>query len=659
MKTLKQQIIDIGTFADRYVLQKPLGKGGYGLVFKARDMRWPGGRDVAIKVLMPDLNGGYDEVVRERFNQEVEICIVLSNQNTIKVLDYIEHNSGNVQLLGIVMEYIDGVTLSQLIDTDNRICEFDAATILRQMLVSLKEAHDHNPQIIHRDIKPSNVMVCNDDALQIKVLDYGIAKFLGEEVDNGLTRVAGDAPPMTVANMAPEQIEDQINIQTNTSDEIITRREGPHLDLWCLGILMYRCVTGNHPVPPEVRRKGEDMTLRVAQYVINNRFRLGPFIEEPPGYEPVPYFLADIIHRLLEPNIDPQKGPTRYLSCDEVLADLDALEAREDYQAYVKNGDYLLVPLSGEDLLETGPVGDMGVTMPMDGDLLGAAIAIEDQPTGVLDPKTSVFEAIRTDRATPDEETGHYAPSKLKEDIEQSRPTLDWTAGAVQAELKRRQVNATSEVSLENILNVYGSEDEIGTAPMRIRDIRRLVAQQQEDEKQPDVVPSPELSTDTIEEVLEAPKPSRWPVIVGVLVCVLVFAGVGIKMFASQDVTPTVKVEPVAKKEVKKDEKSEIKPDPSVFNHKAENQAQLLASKLGLTARAVVLNVKENASSKRKKTRKKPKKIIAKATQPKEAPITKVDTTPKPKKEVKPQVETKPKQPKPKPKTKFVIDDVE
>src|SRR4051812_41888904 len=146
---------------DRYEGIDRLGRGGMGIVYRARDPRL--GRTVAVKVLATD-----DEQFRQRFLQEARLAATLHHRNIVTVFDYGEQETGPF----IVMEYIEGATIADYLQRGTPLSLERKLELLHDLALALDYAHNHG--IVHRDIKPANLMIERDGLL--KVLDFGVAR---------------------------------------------------------------------------------------------------------------------------------------------------------------------------------------------------------------------------------------------------------------------------------------------------------------------------------------------------------------------------------------------------------------------------------------------------------------------------------------------------
>jgi serine/threonine protein kinase len=171
----------------RYEVLSRLGRGGMGVVYRGRDPRI-GGRFVAIKLLHVSEDGPVD-----RFLQEAATAGVLDHPNIVKVYDFGEHLGDPF----IVMEFVEGVTLAELIRTRSPLSLARKLEVIRDVAIGLDYAH--NMGVVHRDVKPANLMIRSGGS--VKILDFGIARV----ANTGMTQ-AGDQLG-TPNYMSPEQID--------------------------------------------------------------------------------------------------------------------------------------------------------------------------------------------------------------------------------------------------------------------------------------------------------------------------------------------------------------------------------------------------------------------------------------------------------------------
>ncbi|MFJ8211620.1 protein kinase [Streptomyces sp. NPDC096033] len=210
----------------RYELEEKLGGGGMGEVWSALDTRML--RPVAAK-LVHAVPGMDTAQVEHRFMHEVRSAAALPHRHTVTVHDCGEASLAGRRYLYLVMERIDGETLAKLFRGPVPVPWYDIANWGGQIATALSAAHGRG--IVHRDVKPQNVMLTS--AGVIKVLDFGLAKFLGETLRVADLTVSGTAMG-TFAYMSPEQCR---------GDSRIDHRA----DLYSLGCLLYEGLTGRPP----------------------------------------------------------------------------------------------------------------------------------------------------------------------------------------------------------------------------------------------------------------------------------------------------------------------------------------------------------------------------------------------------------------------------
>ena len=201
---------------DRYEIVKSIGEGGMANVYLANDQILD--RKVAIKVLRGDLSS--DEKFIRRFQREALSVSNLSHPNIVEVYDVGEEDGAHY----IVMEFIEGKTLKQLLKKRETLTITEVVDIMTQLTDGI--AHAHESYIIHRDIKPQNIMIEDDG--RIKITDFGIAMALNATQLTQTNSVMG-----SVHYLPPEQ----------ASGKGATIKS----DIYSLGILMYELLTGNVP----------------------------------------------------------------------------------------------------------------------------------------------------------------------------------------------------------------------------------------------------------------------------------------------------------------------------------------------------------------------------------------------------------------------------
>ena len=201
---------------DRYEVRKLIGEGGMANVYLGYDIILE--RDVAIKVLRGDLSD--DEKFVRRFRREAQNASLLNHPNIVQIYD-VGEDDGNFY---IVMEYIKGQTLKQLIKKRGKLSVPETIDIVTQLTDGL--AHAHDSYIIHRDIKPQNIMILDDG--MVKITDFGIAMALNASDLTQTNSVMG-----SVHYLPPEQ----------ASGKGSTIKS----DIYSLGIMMYEMLAGTMP----------------------------------------------------------------------------------------------------------------------------------------------------------------------------------------------------------------------------------------------------------------------------------------------------------------------------------------------------------------------------------------------------------------------------
>ena len=272
---------------NRYELGAVLGRGGMAEVFMARDIRL--GRAVAVKTLRADM--ARDATFQARFRREAQSAASLNHPAIVAVYDTGEDYIGGVSLPYIVMEYVDGSTLRDLLHSGRRLLPERAMEITSGVLQALDYSHRNG--IIHRDIKPANVMLTRQGA--VKVMDFGIARAMG---DQGMTMTQTSAVIGTAQYLSPEQ----------AKGETVDARS----DLYSAGCLLYELLTGR---PPFV---GDSPVAVAYQHV-----REAPL--PPSHHDPeVPAVVDAIVLKSLAKHPD-----ERYQSAEEMRADIErALDGR-------------------------------------------------------------------------------------------------------------------------------------------------------------------------------------------------------------------------------------------------------------------------------------------------------------------------------------------
>lgn len=263
----------------RYELIEKIGEGGMAVVYKAKDRLL--NRYVAIKILRPEFTK--DEKFIENFRKESQAAAGLAHPNIVNVYDV--GKEGNINF--IVMELVDGKSLSQVIAEKGKIKYKDAINITKQVASALSLAHKN--QIIHRDVKPHNILITNSGTA--KLADFGIAMAVSKEsIAEGKEKIMG-----SVHYFSPEQ----------ARGAYVDERS----DIYSLGIVLYEMLTGNVPFDG-------DNPISIALMHINDPI------------PPVSKFVSGIppqLEKVIAKATDKYQT-NRYSSADEMIEDLDNID---------------------------------------------------------------------------------------------------------------------------------------------------------------------------------------------------------------------------------------------------------------------------------------------------------------------------------------------
>ncbi|MEO8634151.1 MAG: serine/threonine-protein kinase [Gemmatimonadales bacterium] len=218
--------------ADRYHITKKLGEGGMGQVYLAEHVKM--GRRCAIKIMSPGMMSDPDAI--SRFNREAANASQIGHPNVCAIYDFGETPDG---LIYLAMELIDGQSLTALLDEAGTLPLARAADLTAQTADALHAAHELG--IVHRDLKPDNIMVITGRGKDIvKVVDFGIAKAMGADGGNQKVTKTGFVVG-TPEYMSPEQL---------AGDPVDGRS-----DLYSLGLVFYRSLTGLSPFPADSQQE--------------------------------------------------------------------------------------------------------------------------------------------------------------------------------------------------------------------------------------------------------------------------------------------------------------------------------------------------------------------------------------------------------------------
>jgi serine/threonine-protein kinase len=269
------------SLADRYAIERELGRGGMSTVYLATDLRHH--RSVALKVLRPELAMALGT---ERFLREIQVSAALTHPHIVSL-----HDSGEAgEVLFYVMPFIEGESLRSRLRRDGPLPVGEALRIAREVAEALEYAHAHG--VVHRDIKPENILLSSGHAV---VADFGVARAIGMAGGGQITEVGtAVGSPMY---MSPEQVEGDPEVDGRS-------------DIYSLGCVLYEAVTGIAPFGG-----------RSAQAIMVRRL----FDTPPPMRSARPEISAGLeaaVNRAMA-----RAASERFVTAAELVASLGALEA--------------------------------------------------------------------------------------------------------------------------------------------------------------------------------------------------------------------------------------------------------------------------------------------------------------------------------------------
>jgi serine/threonine protein kinase/cephalosporin-C deacetylase-like acetyl esterase len=282
-----------GAFA-HYQMLEPIGKGGMGEVFRARDSRL--GRAVAIKFLPESLQ--QDKTARKRFSREARSAAALDHPFICKIYEAGCFEGRDY----IVMEYVEGTTLQAKL-AQGILPHAEALRLAVELAEALEKAHKKG--IIHRDLKPSNIMLTAEG--HIKIMDFGLARLAQQkapsdslaEIESQLTEPG--AILGTVPYMSPEQV---------NGKELDGRS-----DIFSFGVVLYEMLSGHHPFA------AESVAATISAILTRDPSPLARYSQETP----------DELQQIVSKTLNKNRGE-RYQSTTDLLMDLNTLRPRLEYQ---------------------------------------------------------------------------------------------------------------------------------------------------------------------------------------------------------------------------------------------------------------------------------------------------------------------------------------
>lgn len=304
---------------NRYEIKKLIGEGGMALVYLAQDLLLD--RQVAIKLLRSEYSS--DQEFVERFQREAKSAAKLCHPNVVNIYDVGETENSHY----IVMEYIDGISLKDLIKKEGMLSVEDSLKIAEQICSALDHAHKN--LIVHRDIKPHNIMITKQK--HVKVMDFGIARAVSSATITRTGVVLG-----SVHYFSPEQA---------TGKEVTEAS-----DIYSLGVVLYEMLTGKVPYDA-------DTPVGIAYQHV--QAEIPPLSQKRPGLPP---FVVGIVNKALA-----KKPEDRFKSAREmevnIIEALSTLHEINLEKTFLSKLNVKEPPYKG-DVAENGARGVLGPTKP-------------------------------------------------------------------------------------------------------------------------------------------------------------------------------------------------------------------------------------------------------------------------------------------------------
>lgn len=289
--------MDNGTILkQRYKILRHIGSGGMAEVYLAEDLLLS--RQVAIKVLRDQFND--DKTLLNQFKHEAQSAARLSNPSIINIFDVCEEDGKSF----IVMEYVEGKTLKDLLEEKGRLTPYQAVKIACDIAAGLSHAHKRN--IIHCDIKPHNILITEN--MMPKIADFGIARMI-----SSMTMVYTNSVIGSVHYLSPEQ----------ASGKPITAQS----DIYSLGIVLYEMLTGHVPFD------GNTAVAVAMMHVEKTPPPLSTFVDG------LPECLQRVIDKALAKDLT-----KRYATAGEMWQDLKAIKSKME-----KEGEAEAYPVAAEE----------------------------------------------------------------------------------------------------------------------------------------------------------------------------------------------------------------------------------------------------------------------------------------------------------------------
>ncbi len=289
--------LHLGSSIGHYRIISKIGAGGMGEVFLAQDTKLD--RKVAIKILPREFAEDKDRM--SRFVREAKSASALNHPNIITTYEFSEQEGKHL----LVLEYVKGKTLRELISERNKLELTEALEITIQIASALQAAHAAG--IIHRDIKPENIMIRDDG--YVKVLDFGLAKLTGPTGDS----VAENATPVEIITQAGRVMGSPPYM---SPEQACSKEVDARSDIWSIGVVLYELLAGRSPF--------SGVTI--------NHTLVAVLEKDPPPMRSfdvsIPADLEIIISRALA-----KKASNRYQNATQLIDDLRTLVKRLEFEA--------------------------------------------------------------------------------------------------------------------------------------------------------------------------------------------------------------------------------------------------------------------------------------------------------------------------------------
>ncbi|HEY0462300.1 MAG TPA: serine/threonine-protein kinase, partial [Pyrinomonadaceae bacterium] len=271
----------------KYHLEKRIGQGGMGVVYKARHAYLKTSH--AIKVILPDLVGNDPQLVT-RFRQEALAAAAIRHQNVVGVSDY-GVVSGKMPFL--VMEYVEGESLHDLLTREGRLSPERALELMTAICAGVGAAHHQG--IVHRDLKPLNIMICTGKksmAEAVKILDFGLAKIKSGELLGSFIQAQTTGLMGSPYYMAPEQWADE--------------EPDMRADIYSLGVMLYQMLAGDVPF------KGSSIPAIMKKHLS----------DAPPAFADINVKIAPQIEYAVRHTLEKSRE-TRTQNCEQLVEELN------------------------------------------------------------------------------------------------------------------------------------------------------------------------------------------------------------------------------------------------------------------------------------------------------------------------------------------------